>query len=229
MLIIINEEYELHNTLNPKLFENDKLKPEVLDKLREIANEFIESLDPIKLSVADIQFVGSNVSFNYNNQSDIDLHIITDFDLNFIDDEILQSIFNDKKNTFNKKYDFEIYGLPVELYVEDMKSMNATNGIYSILEDKWIKFPKKMDYEVPDYSKELDDAKREVNEILQSENVDEIEKEINKIMLNRKNGLAIDGEMSIGNLVFKELRNLGLIEGLRNKYAELKSAELSLN
>ena len=148
----LNEAYELHDTLNPKLFnlEVSKLKPEVLEKLLQISEEFLKSIDPLTLSIADIRLVGSNASFNYNEQSDIDLHIIVNFDLNYIDDEILQSIYNDKKNKFNEKFDFKIYDIPVEVYIEDIKSMNATNGIYSILRNNWIRKPQPIEYELPD-------------------------------------------------------------------------------
>ena len=227
---LFKEAYELHDTLNSKLFdlETSKLKPEVLEKLLQISEEFLKSIDPLTLSIADIRLVGSNVSFNYNDQSDIDLHIIVNFDLNYIDDEILQSIYNDKKNKFNEKYDFKIYDIPVEVYIEDIKSMNATNGIYSILRNDWIRKPQPIEYELPDYSEELSWWKTEVNQVLLSGDSKLIEETINEIYMMRKDGLANEGEASIGNLVFKELRNLGLIDGLRNKYCELKSEELSL-
>lgn len=227
----LTEAYELHDTLNPKLFdlETNKLKPEVQQKLLEIFEEFLKGIDPLTLSVADVQLVGSNCSFNYNDNSDIDLHLIVNFDLNYIDDEILQSIYNDKKNKFNDKYDFEIYGIPVEVYIEDMKSTNATNGRYSVLHGDWVKEPVPVQYDIPDYSKELDEMKSKVNEVLLSGDPKIIEDTINQIYMDRKTGLELDGEMSIGNLVFKELRNLGLLDGLRNKYYELKSNELSLN
>ena len=85
---LFKEAYELHDTLNSKLFdlETSKLKPEVLEKLLQISEEFLKSIDPLTLSIADIRLVGSNASFNYNEQSDIDLHIIVNFDLNYIDD-----------------------------------------------------------------------------------------------------------------------------------------------
>lgn len=227
---LFKEAYELHDTLNSKLFdlETSKLKPEVLEKLLQISEEFLKSIDPLTLSIADIRLVGSNVSFNYNDQSDIDLHIIVNFDLNYIDDEILQSIYNDKKNKFNEKYDFKLYDIPVEVYIEDIKSMNATNGIYSILRNDWIRKPQPIEYELPDYSEELSWWKTEVNQVLLSGDSKLIEETINEIYMMRKDGLANEGEASIGNLVFKELRNLGLIDGLKNKYCELKSEELSL-
>ena len=36
---------EFHDILNPKLWVNNKLKPEVASKLKDIANAFIESLE----------------------------------------------------------------------------------------------------------------------------------------------------------------------------------------
>ena len=110
-----------------------------------------------------------------------------------------------------------------------MKSTNATNGRYSVLNGDWVKKPVHIQYEIPDYSKELNEMKAKVNEVLLSGDTKLIEDTINQIYMDRKTGLELDGEMSIGNLVFKELRNLGLLDGLRNKYYELKSNELSLD
>lgn len=230
MIKLVREVYELHNTLNPKLFdlETNKLKLEVQQKLAEIAEEFLKDIDPLTLSVADIQFVGSNAGFNYNENSDIDLHLIVNFDLNYIDDEILQSIYNDKKNKFNDKYDFQIYGIPVEVYIENINSSNATNGIYSILRGDWVRFPVPVEYEIPNYSDALSKVRAKINEVLLSNDPKLIEDTINYIYMERKNGLALNGEISEGNLIFKELRNDGLLDGLRNKYYELMSDKLSL-
>ena len=231
MIRIIREAYEQHDTLNPKIFdlETNKMKPEVLAKLQQIAEEFLQFIDPLTLSVVDIQAVGSNVCYNYNNKSDLDLHIVVNFDLNYIDDAILQSIYNDKKNSFNDKYDLSINDVPVELYIEDVKAGNATNGIYSVLRNEWVKEPEHIIYDVPDYQEQLKDARKEINEVMKSNDVNLIEDTINSIYLQRKTGLALEGEMSISNLVFKELRNDGSLQGLRNKYYELKSKELSID
>ncbi len=231
MIRIIKEDYEQHDTLNPKLFDlkTNKLKQDVLFKLQEIAEEFLAFIAPLTLSVIDIQLVGSNVAYNYQEgKSDVDLHIIVNFDLNYIDDTILQSIYNDKKNSFNDKYDLSIEGIPVELYIEDVKAGNATNGIYSVLNNEWVKEPEKVKLEIPDYSKGLKEARRKINEVMQSDDIQLIEDTINSIYMQRKTGLAKEGEASISNLIFKELRNDGSLEGLRNKYYELKSKELSI-
>lgn len=223
----INEAIEVHNKLNPKLWNGTYIKPEVLDKLREIANEFINYIE-IPIDVIDIEFVGSNASYNYNDKSDIDLHIITNFEMNYIDDTILQQLYNSKKSSFNDTYDLYINDIPVELYIEDVKSNNASLGVYSILQNKWIKTPEPQNYDIPDISKELNNINSEIYLILKSNNPNKIKEEINKIYLMRKRGLSKEGESSIENLVFKELRNQNKIQELKDKYYELKSKELSL-
>ena len=52
---------------------------------------------------------------------------------------------------------------------------------------------------------------------------------INEIYMMRKLGLAEEGEASIGNLTFKELRSMNMLQLLKDKYYELRSKDLSLN
>ena len=221
------EALEVHTELNPKLWDDMELKEDVKNKLLEIANTFIEGLD-YPLNVADIRFLGSNASFNYNDNSDIDLHIISNFELSYVDKDILQILYNASKNSFNNHHDITIHDIPVELYIEDMNSMNATNGAYSLLQDDWVMIPKPITYEIPDYSVELNNLLEEINEALKNGSKEEIEELINRIYLGRKDGLATEGEASIGNCVFKELRNMGLMDELRQRFYELESAELTL-
>lgn len=223
----ILEALEVHDELNPKLWDGMNLKVEVKNKLLEIAQTFISSLD-YALNVADIRFLGSNASYNYNDQSDIDLHIISNFDLTYIDRNVLQSMYNSSKNNFNKKHDISIYDIPVEIYIEDMNSINATNGSYSLLRDEWVKTPQPIEYEIPDYSTDLNTMVDMVDKALVSNSKDEVQNVLNIIYLARKDGLAFDGEASIGNCVFKELRNMGLLDQLRDKFYELESEQLTL-
>lgn len=72
---IKKEAYELHPILNPKLWFNDKLKPEVAEKLNDISKEFLDFIE-LPINLVDIDIVGSNASYNYNSQSDIDLHLL---------------------------------------------------------------------------------------------------------------------------------------------------------
>lgn len=227
--MLLKEAIEVHNTLNPKLWNTDNtLKPEVYNKLNNIANEFLKHID-LPLNVVDIEIVGSNASYNYNENSDIDLHIIVNSAVTYMDGDLLQQFYNSKKNSFNDKYDLHIEGIPVELYIEDVTSGNATNGRYSISEQKWIKFPEPITYTIPDIEDELIAYEEKCCKMLQSNDAESIIEFINEIYMMRKLGLAEDGEASVGNLVFKELRNMNMLSDLRDRYYELKSNELSLN
>ena len=74
----IFKDIKVHSALNQKLWNGDKLRPEVRKRLLKIASEFIKELD-IPVSISDVTFTGSLANFNYSKYSDIDLHLILDF------------------------------------------------------------------------------------------------------------------------------------------------------
>ena len=117
----LKEDIEKHDTLNPKLFdENGKLKSEVREKILEIVKEFTDGLkeDGIKINVKDIKLVGSNVSYNYTKDSDLDVHIVADTDSLECPDDLYPLLYSAYRSLWNNKMDIEFYGIPVELYIE---------------------------------------------------------------------------------------------------------------
>ena len=104
MVKLLEADIYYSNELNPKIWNGLELKPEVSAKLKEIAYAFIEYVDLPEMPIVDIKFCGSNVDYNYHSQSDIDLHIITDFDAIIHDNPDippLDDYFFDKKKIFN--------------------------------------------------------------------------------------------------------------------------------
>lgn len=221
---------EYHDTLNPKLWENNTLKSDVKNKLLEIYQTFISKLkeNEIPIEVIDVLLLGSNAAYNYTDNSDIDLHIITDFSNLPLNDTLTQIFYNNEKSKFNDDYDITIKGLPVEVYIEDINAGNMTDGVYSLLQDKWIKFPEHNPPKEVDYTKLLDVYKNKISTALNSGSSEKIKDMINEIKMLRKVALMDGGIYSKGNLVFKELRNDGSIDNLYNKLHELTSQELSL-
>ena len=69
----------IQDELNPVLWSDNKLRPEIKEKIMDLINEFQSTLD-IPLTILDINIVGSNASYNYTDKSDVDVHIITNFD-----------------------------------------------------------------------------------------------------------------------------------------------------
>ena len=222
------EAIEVHDVLNPVLWNADNtLKPEVYDKLVEIYEEFVRFID-IPLNIVDVEVVGSNASYNYNANSDIDLHVIVNSEVNYMDKEMLRLFYNFKKGSFNDDYDLSINDIPVELYIEDVGDGNATNGRFSILKNEWVKFPEPITYEIPDITDTVNEYIENATNLIAGTDGQAILDFINDLYMMRKLGLAEDGEASVGNLVFKELRSMDILSDLKDRYYELKSDELSL-
>lgn len=227
--MILNEKIEIHEKLNPLIWQEDNsLLPEVRESLFNVIEEFKKYCD-IPLNIIDAFIVGSNASFNYTSYSDIDLHIIVNFELFNSSKEVLLALFNAEKSSFNKEYAIKIHGIDVELYVEDVNTSAVSNGIYSLFQDKWIKFPKKIKV-VKEVN--IDESSNKwssyIESILDKDNIDLIDNAINTLYMIRKNSINVDGEYGAGNQLFKEIRNRGLLNKLKDKRVELLSKTLSL-
>lgn len=221
---------EFHNTLNPKIWTTDeKLRPEVKDKLNEIVDEFAEFID-LPLTIIDAHIVGSNASYNYTQYSDLDLHLIVNFARIDADPTITEALMWADKKLFNDEYDLTIRGINVEVYVEDVNSGATSNGIYSLFEDRWIKHPQpiQVDVDIEEVYKRVNELEPEINSVIINGDSEAIADEIDKLYLMRKNSLADAGEYGVGNLAFKELRNMGLIDDLKEALTERRSTELSI-
>lgn len=231
MIKLVEELQQLsyYDKLNPKIWSSDnKLLPQVRAKINEIIDAFTDYVE-IPLKIVDVHILGSNASYNYTDNSDLDVHIVTNFDMIKPDcSEILQAYYNTERTSFNNTYDIKIKGIDVEIYVEDIKANTVSNGIYSLYSDKWIKFPKKIQPVDIDLEPELSKVKAYVSNAINSSELELVEDTINSLYLIRKNSLAISGEYGKGNLIFKEIRNLGLLDKLKDKRAELISRDLSL-
>lgn len=234
------EAVEKHNSLNPKLFTRDEvLKERVKDKMLEIVDEFLSNLkeQDIKIKVKDILLIGSNASYNYTKDSDIDLHIVADSKATKYEPEIAAALYGAYRTLFNKQLNIELYDIPVEIFVETEDSPRVSNGVYSVKKDNWVKKPVQED--IPEYdTKALDElvAKWEAKckEILEQAENGKLKDETKLVKLLediyeklRKKGVA-KSEYSIENLAFKELRNKGYLDKLKDGRNDLISKRLSL-
>ena len=226
--MVLVEKFEKHETLNPKLWKNNSLLPEVRDSILKIIEEFLSTID-LEINVIDARIVGSQASYNYTEHSDLDIHLITNFELMDASEEILTILYNAMKTKFNKDYNITVKGIDVEMYIEDMKSSAVSNGVYSIFTSRWIKFPEKLD-SVPelDTTSEVENWKARIDKVIQFGNSESIEKTIDDLYILRKDSLELDGEYGFGNQVFKDLRNIGLLDDLKTAYKKKRSKELTL-
>ena len=227
----LEEKVEMHDTLNPSIWAKDNhLRPEVKDKLEEIVNEFLIELEEneIPIHILDVHLVGSNASYNYTDKSDLDVHIIANLEDVTCDPYVLNLLYGYFKSYFNDKYDISIHDVDVELYIEDVNTSSISNGIYSLFDDEWVKFPEKIEVPDVDISKDIIPYKNMYDSAMNSNDGMEAIMLVNDLYLLRRNSLSTDGEYGIGNLIFKEFRNNGWLDKLKDLSNEYKSETLTL-
>lgn len=228
---LINEKL-LNDTLNPLIWnENDTLKQDVKVSLLNIVNKFLEGLDKnnIRVDVRDARIVGSNASYNYTLNSDLDIHVIVN--MNIFDEEtrrIMNLIYNYYKSSFNDKYNIKVKGINVELYIEEEGQEAVSNGIYSLYKDKWIKKPQLLEEPQVNIDEPLNYMINKYLDIELMNNKEKAQSFLDTLYINRVRSLALEGEFGIDNLIFKEFRNRGYIDKLKEIIKEGESKELSL-
>jgi len=216
------------DSLNPDIWQNNNLRREVEYKLLQIAKEFINFINIPDLKLKDITLSGSNASYNYNDHSDLDLHLIVDMDTPC--GAQLKELFQAKKSQFNDQYDILIRGHEVEVYVQDAKQPHISNGIYSVLKDEWLKQPKKISAN-PDETNikhKYEFLKAEIDRAVESMDPRAIARLQLKIKDMRKAGLEKSGEYGVENLAFKLLRNDGSLDALYSAKQKADDMRLSL-
>lgn len=215
----------INDNLNPAIWENGVLKIDVREKLVRIARAFEEFVG-IELEVEDYTLTGSNANYTWTEYSDLDLHLIVP---GTPSDE-QRELFMAKKALWAEQHNITIKSLPVECYVQGSKEEHHSTGVYSITKNTWLVKPQKVKPDVDDASVEAkkDAILRQVEHALLSKDLDKLQKVKERITTMRRAGLARAGEWSVENLVFKILRNLGLIDEITDKIRELEDQELSL-
>ena len=213
--------FRLKDDLNPKLWTDFEINEEVKEDLLKIASDFYSSTD-LNADVKDIVLTGSLANYNWSEKySDYDLHILINF--KDVDDNVVlvKKFVDSAKNIWNKDHDIRIKGYEVEVYIQDISEPHKSTGIFSLLKDKWIVRPEKVDVEPDeDMIKEkaksimmaIDDIEDEVDEDKYEAFIEKIDTVWNKVIDYRKSGLDSEGgEFSTGNFVFKLLRRNGYI------------------
>jgi len=228
-------EYKNQNKLNPLVFgEDEKVDTEVKDLLLKIASYFWEGLE-LPQPFDDVRLTGSSVNYNYTPTSDIDLHIIVDFN-KFDNPELVKKYFDEAKINWNRVHDLKLGKQNIEIYIQDSNEKHTSSGVYSLMNDEWIDKPSYENVEVSDkdIEKKAKIFKQQIDKLVKTgkNNPEKSIELINKIKERLKNfrqtGLDKSGEYSLENLAFKNLRNTGYLEKLSNLKNTLVDKTLSL-
>ena len=218
--------FNIKKHLNPKFWDDGHLDTRIRLKLLDIADDFFDSLGVDWVEPEDVIMTGSLANYNWNERySDIDLHVLVDYEDVDERTDFVREYFVMKKNQWNEKHKkLKIFGFPVEVYVQDINEPHASSGVYSVDKDKWLTEPDleklrsgKVDKKhvremVSTYMNKIEglidiykshkDNEYEMRKVYEdaADMMDEIKE------LRRKDLKNIGKEMCDGNLIFKALR-----------------------
>lgn len=233
----VSEDVVINKNLNSSIFtEDNKMIPEVKEQLINYIEDFIqkEAVKGVIINYDDIHLVGSNAGYLYTPESDIDIHIISS---DQIDVDKAESLFNDF-DLFEDENPLFIGQNKVEIGIEDnydIVSNEKDARKYSLISDEWVDNSDQNDIYTEDdlnkitgYEDIVNDYTEKINDVVDSDNFTAALTLKTEIRQNRSEDLFNYGALSVGNVVFKELRNNGAYGKLRD-YILKKELELGLD
>lgn len=227
---------KMNDTLCPLLWDsNGELKPEIRKILLKNAKAFIDFSDVENLKFNDVVLTGSLANYNYTEDSDIDVHIILDFNQISSNKDFVGAFLKLKKQLWSEKLPIQVKGHEVEMYFQDANEPHHSSGTYSLIKNKWLRKPinKIINIDMGDVQLKASDIMNHIDELEDDMNeknfVKKVDRLKDKIKKYRQHGLDEEGEFSVENLVFKILRNTGYLKKLNDMKDEFLTDELSLN
>ena len=230
--------FGIQDELNQRIWEGDtKLHPEVRDALLDIAQQFIDETE-LEEDIKDITFTGSMANYNWSKFSDIDMHLIVDFAEISDNTPLVRKFFDAVKSNWNKLHDIKVKNHEVEIYVQADGEPHVSTGVYSILKDRWLLQPQRVEPRIDraTANKKARELEREIDKISSLYNNGKYQEVLdrsqvlkNKIKKMRKAGLERSGLFAPENLAFKMLRRSGHIQDLFTAYTGAYDAALSLD
>jgi len=231
------ESFDIHDNLEPRLWKGENLRDSIATRLQKIAQDFIDGLS-IEVDVKDITLTGSLANYNWSNYSDVDLHIIVDFGAIDSQRALVKAYFDNARAKWNTKHSIKIKGYDVEIYVEDSREQHLSSGVYSILNNEWIRKPKRYESSIDFLAarQKADDIETRVNMVRNlittksyKTAMIRIEKLKFKIRNMRAAGLeSKKQEFSTENIAFKILRRNGTLDMLEDLKNEVYDTTLSM-
>jgi hypothetical protein len=222
--------FNIKPNLNPNIWNNLELNPEVKNKIIQIVEGFLLDLEiPQNIAVKDILLTGSLTNFNWSKFSDLDVHIVLDYNQFDVKPKILDNYFYANKIIWNDEHDIKMFDFPIELYVQDLNHKMESKGVYSVLNDKWIQKPTREEFNIDknkiktkakDFIYKLKDIKQDFDDKKYENVINKTKKLKTKIKQMRNAGLERGGEFSLENIVFKTLRRIEFMDAinlLKNK------------
>jgi len=230
--------FKVHEELNPDIWFIDngsyKMIPEIRVSLLNIVDDYKNFVN-VDMEIEDVTLTGSLSNFNWSRFSDVDLHIVMNFEDK--EDSLLKKYLDSRRIIWNSLRDITVKDFEVEIYVQDAEEPHFASGVYSVMYDEWIVEPKQEEV-ILDSHKILSKSKQwmsiidnietmaETKEI--DDSMNDIQRFKDKLKKYRGEGLKDKGEYSYENLAFKFLRRNGYLKKLNDIRNELIDKSLTV-
>ena len=228
-------------TLNHQLWEQDNnLRPTIRQALLRLAYDFAAKHNIGDRAITDIILTGSLASYRWTPYSDVDLHIVINYQQIPAKQKLASDYFKTAKNLWNKQHDVKICNHEVEIYVQDQNEPHHAIGIYSLLRDGWLKQPARsaiaqmpattnIERKASRVQSRIDtiagliDHQQYKDAYIYADKLQDYLKQMRTI------GLRDIGENSLENQAFKHLRNHGELDRLVELRTRAYDMSLSIN
>ena len=230
--------FKVHEELNPDIWFIDngsyKMIPEIRVSLLNIVDDYKNFVN-VDMEIEDVILTGSLSNFNWSRFSDVDLHIVMNFEDK--EDSLLKKYLDSRRIIWNSLRNITVKDFEVEIYVQDAEEPHFASGVYSVMYDEWIVEPKQEEV-ILDSHKILSKSKQwmsiidnietmaETKEI--DDSMNDIQRFKDKLKKYRGEGLKDKGEYSYENLAFKFLRRNGYLKKLNDVRNELIDKSLTV-
>jgi hypothetical protein len=128
--------------LSPDIFNPEgHLKPEVRRPLLVIADDVVRDCLAADLAIipAWVVLTGSLAGYNYDENSDLDLHIGVDV-ARFSDPSLVKRLLRYQAKQWNDQ-DYYLAGHKVEVYFQDVRELHQSPGVYDLSHNTWLRGP----------------------------------------------------------------------------------------
>lgn len=224
--------YLMYNkNLNPIFWSETKtLSDEVRESLLNISETFYADIE-FKVPIEDVYFLGSSANYNWTSASDIDLHLLIDFNKLNMPKEDARKYTSTLAKKWNLENDITVKGHNVEVYIQDISEENHSTGIYSLKTNEWIKeaTPEHVEIDKSLIKEKYSQWAAKINDAIKTKDLDKLKKTMKGLTKMRQTGLDKAGEYSTENIVFKMLRHQQVINKLKNALQTIKNKESSLD
>lgn len=166
--------------------------------------------------------------YDTNSKEAVDLFINELEVLHNVGDEFAFREYVDEFSTNQDKTRAICDDIWLDVLTEEVFSNTKSKGVYSLY-NGWLRVPEKEEGKtLDDNNEKFIELQAKISKALIEENLKEIDKLIEEVYKLRQKSLLKNDEFDEGNLIFKKIRDKGLLDKLRKKKVELEEKELSL-